>query len=409
MQITLAPTFADTPEGNEAAAIIRRCVHCGFCLATCPTYRVTGNELDSPRGRIYLIKQMLESGAAGPDTQYHLDRCLGCRACETTCPSGVEYHRLADIGRHWLEPHITRTTADGFKRRMLLRLLRNGRLFSALTTVGRLARPLVPALSAAIPSRGNTWRPNWAANERWLVLEGCVQPALAPSINAAAARILGACGVGLTPISGCCGAVSWHLNQTDTALNDMRRLVDLCTEHLAKGAQGIVYTATGCGATVAEFGKLLAHDPFYAEQAAKVSANAVDIATLIHAKLEQLLPMFAPPSDPRLAFQVPCSLQHGLRQWPMLESLLTRLGYLLLPVQDADQCCGSAGTYSVLQPQIARQLRDEKLKNLMAGQPPVIATANIGCQSHLRTGASVPVRHWIELLAERLAPQQAAS
>ncbi|QNM95847.1 glycolate oxidase subunit GlcF [Chitinimonas koreensis] len=402
MQTRIAPPFADSAAGQDAEAILRRCVHCGFCLATCPTYQLTGNELDSPRGRIYLIKQLLEGQPVGAQTRHHLDRCLTCRACETTCPSGVDYHRLADIGRHWLEAQQPRPLAERFRRGLLKRLLRNRPLFAGTVALGRLARPLLPGLTASLPARGNTRRPAAAEGlERWLILEGCVQPSLAPSINAAAARVLAACGIALEPVRGCCGAVAWHLNDAERGRADMRRLVEACAAGLDRGAAGIVSSASGCGATVADYGKLLADEPC-AHSAQRVAAGTRDLAELVSERLDRLLPRLAPPAEPRLAFHAPCSLQHGLRRRPLVERMLERLGYVLLPVADSHLCCGSAGTYSILQPALARQLRNDKLAKLEAGQPPAIATANIGCQTHLQAGTDTPVRHWIELVAERL-------
>ncbi|MDN3575560.1 glycolate oxidase subunit GlcF [Chitinimonas viridis] len=404
MQTQLTAHYISTTEGQEADAILRRCVHCGFCLATCPTYQLSGNELDSPRGRIYLIKQLLEGQPASRSTQQHLDRCLSCRACETTCPSGVAYHRLADIGRHALEAQLGRPLLEGFKRSLLKRVLRNRPLFGGLVMLGRLSRPLLPKRLASIPRLGDTRRPPpRAGRPRWLMLEGCVQPALAPAINAAAARVLAACGIDLQALSGCCGALAWHLNDAADGLADMRRMVAQADHALAQGAAGVVYTASGCGASVVEYGQLLAGDMAHAAAAARVSASALDISDLVLQHLDQLLPQLQPPADPRLVFHAPCSLQHGLHKKTSAEAMLVRLGYVLLPIADANLCCGSAGSYSILQADIASQLRSDKLAKLQAGQPSQIATANIGCQTHLQAGTRTPIRHWIELIAERLS------
>ncbi|MBV8658991.1 MAG: glycolate oxidase subunit GlcF [Burkholderiales bacterium] len=406
MQTRLAPEFLDMPLGQEAESILRRCVHCGFCLSTCPTYRLTGNELDSPRGRIYLIKQLLEGKEAGSETQHHLDRCLGCRACETACPSGVSYHRLADIGRHLLEQQVMRHPLDRVKRAFLLRVLRNRPIMQGVASLGRLARPVVPNWTASLGERTKDTHKPAQDGEPWLLLAGCVQPALLPNVHAATRQVLAACGIKAISLNSCCGALAWHLNASWEGLNDMRQTIDQARVAFANGVAGLIYDATGCGATIAEYGRLLADDPAYATPAAEVAANAYDISTVVARHLDRLLPQLSPPADPRIAFHAPCSLQHGLRRKGEVETLLERLGYLLLPVSDAHQCCGSAGTYSLLQPKLAEQLRTDKLTKLMQGQPPVIATANVGCQCHLQAESPVPVRHWIELIAERLAATQ---
>ncbi|MFN7086583.1 MAG: glycolate oxidase subunit GlcF [Burkholderiales bacterium] len=409
MQTNLADFIKDTPEGREADAILRKCVHCGFCTATCPTYQLLGDELDGPRGRIYLIKQVLEGAPATAKTRLHLDRCLTCRACETTCPSGVHYSRLLDIGRQIVEDRTRRDALESLQRKALRTVIPNPSLFTPLLRLGQLARPLLPAalkrkVPAAAPA-AKTW-PQRSHARTMLVLEGCVQPSLAPDINAAAARVLDRLGITLVraPNAGCCGAVSLHLSAHDEALDYMRRNIDAWWPHLEQGAEAIVMTASGCGVTVKDYGHLLAHDPAYAEKAKRVSALTKDISEVIDAEKDQLRETRGARREAetrRVAFQAPCSLQHGLKMKGRVEALLVDLGFDLVPVADAHLCCGSAGTYSILQPELSQRLLANKIKALTAEAPAEILTANIGCQSHLQTATELRVRHWIEALDER--------
>jgi glycolate oxidase iron-sulfur subunit len=403
MQTRLADFIRDTPEGREAEAILRKCVHCGFCTATCPSYQVLGDDLDSPRGRIYLIKRALEGAPVSAKTQLHLDRCLTCRACETTCPSGVRYGRLVDIGRGFVEARAPRRGFDRLVRRLLASVLIRPRLFKALTGVGRLARPLLPgAVKAKVPGRveppGDWPAPRHA--RKMLVLGGCVQPGLAPSINAAAARVLDRLGISLVeaPRAGCCGALRFHLNYQEEGRDDMRALIDAWWPLVERGeVEAIVMTASGCGATVKEYGHLLAHDPAYRHKAERIAALTKDLAEVI--PIDSLPRGFAAG---RIAFHSPCTLQHGQQIRGAVESHLARAGFELTSVRDGHLCCGSAGTYSLLQPVIATELRSRKLAALTEGAPDTIATANIGCLTHLQSAAPVPVRHWIEALDEVL-------
>jgi glycolate oxidase iron-sulfur subunit len=406
MQTELADFIRDTPAGREAESILRKCVHCGFCTATCPTYQVLGDDLDGPRGRIYLIKRALEGAPVTGKTRLHLDRCLTCRACETTCPSGVQYGRLADIGRAVVEARTSRPVWDRVKRRVLAFALPRTAFFSFALAIGRLARPLLaPTVRSKIPekNRAGTW-PAQRHKRKMLVLAGCVQPALAPSINAAAARVLDRLGISLIEVPGaaCCGAVRFHLNYQEEGLDDMRRLIDAWWPGVERGeVEAIVVTASGCGATVKEYGHLLANDPAYRDKAARISALARDLA--------EVVPLERIPDGKGgrpVAFQSPCTLQHGQRIRGVVEGILARAGYQLTPVADAHLCCGSAGTYSILQPALASELRTRKLASLQAGAPAAIATANIGCLSHLQGGTTTPVRHWIELLDEALSEAQ---
>ncbi|HWI98856.1 MAG TPA: glycolate oxidase subunit GlcF [Burkholderiales bacterium] len=399
MQTRLADFIRDTPEGREAEAILRKCVHCGFCTATCPTYQVLGDDLDSPRGRIYLIKRALEGAPVSAKTQLHLDRCLTCRACETTCPSGVRYGRLVDIGRGVVEARAKRRPSERLVRRLVASVVPRPRLFKLLAGLGRVVRPVLPAaVKAKVP--GPMADPGeWPAPRharKMLALGGCVQPGLAPSINAAAARVLDRIGISLVeaPRAGCCGALRFHLNYQQEGRDDMRALIDAWWPLVERGAvEAIVMTASGCGATVKEYGHLLAHDPAYRDKAARIAGLTKDLAEVI--PVDALPPGIAAG---RIAFHSPCTLQHGQQIRGAVESRLARAGFELTGVRDAHLCCGSAGTYSLLQPAIAGELRGRKLAALSEGQPEQIATANIGCLTHLQGASQVPVRHWIEVL-----------
>ncbi|OGA29266.1 MAG: glycolate oxidase iron-sulfur subunit, partial [Betaproteobacteria bacterium RIFCSPLOWO2_02_FULL_65_24] len=399
MQTSLADFIRDTPEGREADAILRKCVHCGFCLATCPTYQLLGNELDSPRGRIYLIKQVLEGGTPSEKTQLHLDRCLTCRACEITCPSGVEYGRLADIGRGLVEARVPRSARERLKRRLLASIVPYTGRFRALMVLARLARPVLPpSLAGKVPARSpepGAW-PAAKHARKMIVLAGCVQPALSPDINAAAARVLDRAGISLVeaPAAGCCGALRFHLNCQEEGRSDMRALVDAWWPLMESGVEAIVMTASGCGATVREYGHLLAQDAQYAEKAARIGAMTRDLSEIISDEWPRLEPLVERRPE-RVAFQSPCTLQHGQRLQGVVEGLLASAGFELTPVMDSHLCCGSAGTYSLLQPELSEELKRNKLDALHAGAPERILTANIGCQSHLASGARVPVEHWV--------------
>jgi glycolate oxidase iron-sulfur subunit len=410
MQTRLSAALLATPDGREADGILRKCVHCGFCTATCPTYQLLGDELDGPRGRIYLIKEMLEGALPSRSTQLHLDRCLTCRACETTCPSGVRYGRLLDIGRHHIEQIVPRTLRERLLRRVLLAAVPRRKRFAALLALGRTLRPLMPGvLRRSVPAKRHAagWPPP-RHHRRMLVLTGCVQPGIAPDINAAAARVLDRLGIALTEVDdGCCGALAYHLAQAGSAREQMRRNIDAWWPEIKSGAEALVVTASGCGAMIRDYGELLRDDPAYAHKAARVSELFRDISQVVARELAkpgvQLAPTLPAGRGQRVAFHAPCTLQHGLRLRGIVEPLLERAGYTLTAVADAHLCCGSAGSYSLLQPAISRQLKAGRLAALQADTPDVIATANIGCLMHLASGAERPVRHWIELLAQTLA------
>ncbi|MGU7769931.1 glycolate oxidase subunit GlcF [Burkholderia sp. MR1-5-21] len=403
MQTNLSEASKALARADEAEAILRSCVHCGFCNATCPTYQVLGNELDGPRGRIYLIKQMLEGEPVGDTTLQHLDRCLTCRNCETTCPSGVRYHTLLDIGRAQAEKHAKRPARERLLRAGLRHVVPRPATFAALLKAARALRPLMPGtlqgkIPAAVPAAAP--RPPARHARRVLMLEGCVQPSLSPNTNAAAARVLDRLGISVTPApqAGCCGATEYHLNAHDAGLARARRNIDAWWPAIDAGAEAIVLTASGCGAFVKEYGDLLRTDPAYADKARRVSVLARDLAEVIAAEPLDALNVLEAPDARRVAFHCPCTLQHAQRLGGAVERILTRLGFDLTNVADAHLCCGSAGTYSLTQPELATTLRDNKLDALEAARPDLIVTANIGCQTHLNGAGRTPVRHWIELV-----------
>ncbi len=411
MQTNLSAEFRDTREGREADAILRSCVHCGFCTATCPTYQLLGDELDGPRGRIYLIKEVLEGGAVTAATQMHLDRCLTCRNCETTCPSGVRYGRLLDIGRAVVDAKVGRTSAETAQRWALRRTLLSPALFGTAVTLGRVVKGLLPReLAERIPGgeRAGAW-PAPRHARKMIVAEGCVQPALKPAIDAATARVLDR--IGISPLrvagGGCCGALSHHLDAEDEARAIVRRNVDAWHPLLQRGVEAIVVTASGCGVMVKDYGHYLAGDPAYAAKAKQVADAARDPIEVVTAEWKRIAPLIAMDRGAqRVVFHSPCTLQHGMKIRGQVEEILLAIGHSLLPVADGHLCCGSAGTYSVLQPALSGLLRANKLKALEAPRPDVIATANIGCLTHLESGARSPVRHWIELLDARMLDAQ---
>ena len=414
MQTNLAPEFKGTIDGQAAEAILRKCVHCGFCTATCPTYLLLGDELDSPRGRIYLMKQVLEGAPVTRSTQLHLDRCLTCRNCETTCPSGVEYGHLVDIGRQIVEERVQRPLGERLLRGALKEGLTSP-LFGPAMKLGQLVRPLLPAaLKAKVPARSGARAHQWPQREharKVLMLLGCVQPAMAPNINSATARVLDAAGIQtlVADGAGCCGALRTHLNDRDGGLADMRRNIDawwpLVQGLTSQGrVEAIVMNASGCGVTVKDYGHALAHDPDYADKARAVSSLTRDLSELLPDLVPLLKPKLRGIKAQRLAFHPPCTLQHGQQLRGGVQMHLGELGFdVVLAASESHLCCGSAGTYSVLQPVLAKQLRDRKLAQLTALDAQVLISANIGCIQHLQTGTTTPVKHWVEVLDEALA------
>ncbi|NMM26556.1 MAG: glycolate oxidase subunit GlcF [Glaciimonas sp.] len=409
MQTNLADFIKNTREGREADAILRACVHCGFCTATCPTFQLLGDELDGPRGRIYLMKQVLEGKQASAKTQLHLDRCLTCRSCETTCPSGVQYGRLIDIGRKIVDDQVPRPLSQRLLRTVLKEVLPRRWLFTPALKVGQLLRPLLPkALQDKVPQQtqqqpAGLW-PTAVHARKMLLLDGCVQPAMSPNINAATARVFDALGVQLVvaPKAGCCGAIRFHLNDQAGGLDDMRRNIDAWWPLVEAGAEAIVMTASGCGVTVKDYGHLLAADPAYAEKAKRISALTRDVSEILPDFEAALLQKLDGKINKRVAYHPPCTLQHGQQIRGKVEAVLRAAGVDVTLCADSHLCCGSAGTYSVLQPALSYQLRDNKLANLQASAPELIVSGNIGCIAHLQSGTATPVRHWIELIDSAL-------
>jgi len=402
MQTTLAPEYQNTPDGQAAEAILRKCVHCGFCTATCPTYQLLGDELDGPRGRIYLMKQVLEGQAPTRKTQMHLDRCLTCRNCESTCPSGVDYGHLVDIGRKLVDAKVPRPATESIVRWALKEGLPSP-LFGPAMALGQLVRPLLPAsLKNKVPARqdAGVW-PKQTRARKMLMLAGCVQPAMGPNINSATARVLDAAGVQVivAPKAGCCGAVKFHLNDQDGGKAEMRANIDAWWPHVEQGVEALVMNASGCGVTVKEYGHILQEDPAYAAKATRISALTKDLSELLPSLVPSLRGKVQVAGQPALVFHPPCTLQHGQKLKGGVEQHLAELGFSVrIAASESHLCCGSAGTYSVLNPKISYQLRDRKLENLAAQHAEVIISANIGCITHLQSGTDTQVRHWVEVL-----------
>ena len=410
MQTHLAPEFKGTPDGTEAEAILRKCVHCGFCTATCPTYQLLGDELDGPRGRIYLMKQVLEGAPVTRSTQLHLDRCLTCRNCESTCPSGVQYGALLDIGRRIVEQKVERPRGERAVRWLLKEGLTSP-LFAPAMKLGQAVRPLLPeALKGKLPARTTADTHKWPTREhdrKVLMLMGCVQPAMMPNVNSATARVLDAAGIQtlVSDDAGCCGAIRHHLSDHEGGLADMRRNIDAWWPKIVGGTvEAIVMNASGCGATVKDYGHALAHDPEYADKAARVSGLTRDLSELLPDIVPRIRHKVHTPGDGVLAFHPPCTLQHGQQLRGGVEAGLKELGFdVRLAPMDSHLCCGSAGTYSVLQPELSFALRDRKLEQLRPLAPRAIVSANVGCIQHLQSGTALPVRHWVEVLDEAMS------
>ena len=403
MQTAIIHSPDESADMAAADAILRACVHCGFCNATCPTYQLLGSELDGPRGRIYLIKEMLEGKPAGNKTRLHLDRCLTCRSCETTCPSGVQYGRLIDIARLHIEQHAPRPLWQRLLRRTLLGVFPYPARMRVALALGKLTRPLLPVmLRRKLPrARPALPRPQTQHQRRMLVLEGCVQPLTAPATNAAAARVLDKLGISLLSAAeaGCCGAMHQHLAAPAAARDLMRRNIDAWWPHIEQGIEAIVISASGCGAMVKDYAHALKDDTAYAGKASRVSGLARDLSEILHS--EDLRKFSAIGQGKRVACQSSCTLQHAQKLGGVVENILQQCGYTLTPVADGHLCCGAAGTYTLLQPALSQQLLNQKITALQQGEPDLIVTSNIGCQLHLESASKVPVRHWIELLEQQ--------
>lgn len=405
MQTSISPQLLSNPVIAEADAILRTCVHCGFCTATCPTYQLLGSELDNPRGRIYLIKEMLETEQASDKTRLHLDRCLTCRSCETTCPSGVRYGRLIDIGREMVEQLAPRSLYQKLLRKAMLAVIPYTARMSVALALARAFRPLLPAeLRKKIPAKQiptsqiATVTPVTSHTRRMLVLEGCVQPLGTPNTNAAAARVLDRLGISLVSArdTGCCGALNQHLSDSEGARAMMRRNIDAWWPHVETGAEAIVMTASGCGLMVKDYGHALKDDAAYAAKAARISALTRDLSEIL--SRENIDNLAHIGRGKRVAYHSSCTLQHGQQLGGTVEAILRRCSYELTPVADSHLCCGAAGSYTLLQAKLSGQLLENKLAALQNGKPEVIASANVGCQMHLASASDVPVKHWIELL-----------
>lgn len=401
MKTNLIPLYSESAEGRDAQAILRSCVHCGFCTATCPTYQELNDERDGPRGRIYLIKQLLEGAPVTEKTRTHLDRCLSCRSCETTCPSGVEYGHLLDFGRAEVEKKLERPFKQKMMRWSLRKILPYPNRFSVLLKTGQLLRPILPkAIKAKIPPKQQANSP-WPAQRHtrvMLALAGCAQPSTTPQTNLSAARVLDKLGITLVQeaSAGCCGAVSYHLSAHDEGLNFMRRNIDAWWPAIEAGAEAIVMTASGCGAMIQDYGHALRYDTAYAEKAKKISEMTKDISEILIA--EDLTQLAGERRSGKVAVHCPCTLQHAMKQGYAVDQILQRAGFELSKTKDKHLCCGSAGTYSILQPLMSQKLLSNKLTALTVDEPERIVTSNIGCQLHLQTQSKVPVQHWIELL-----------
>ena len=399
MQTTLSNKVRESRHAEAIESILRKCVHCGFCNATCPTYQLRGDELDGPRGRIYQMKQYFEGEPANVEMLKHLDRCLTCRSCETTCPSGVQYSHLLEIGKEMIETDLPRSTFDRWRRTAIVRFINSGWLFATMLRIGQSLSGFMPAaLRESVPARQQRVARRGGQHERKvLMLAGCVQPTLAPNTNDCAVNLLDRLGIEVIelPANRCCGAAALHTSAPDMALEQARQLIDDCWPYVEAGVEAFVVTASGCGVSVRDYARLLADDPAYADKAARVSSLYCDLVEMVEANLDSLA---GTADGRRVAVHTPCTLQHGLGLNQRVEKVLSAAGYELCRVEDAHLCCGSAGTYSMLQPALSGRLRRNKQRALGVDRPDIIATANIGCQLQIAQGNRTPVVHWIELL-----------
>lgn len=406
MQTFISNDLINTADGQEANRILRSCVHCGFCTAACPTYRLLGDELDGPRGRIYLIKGLLEGEVTTGKTRLHLDRCLTCRACETYCPSGVEYGHLLDIGRKQLELKTRRNLVNRLQRYVLRQVLPYRKRFTWLLYLGKCVRPVLPERLKLVIPRRHVKRPAMARQHarKMVLFRGCVQPGLSPQTNISATRILGKLGIEALTVENetCCGALDFHMTEIDSAQKFMKRNIDTWWPLVEAGIEAIVSTASGCGVMLKDYAYILRDDPEYSAKAEKISSLVMDISEIIFREDLEMLKRQISANSKKIVFQNPCTLQHGQKLPDSTENVLRQLGFDLLPVPDGHLCCGSAGVYSIFQKKISGLLLRQKIDNLLAGKPDVITTANIGCQIHLQKASAVPVKHWIVLVDEVL-------
>ncbi|HEY2051269.1 MAG TPA: glycolate oxidase subunit GlcF [Caulobacteraceae bacterium] len=408
MRAKIAGPLADTASGALAEQVLRACVHCGMCNATCPTYELTGDELDGPRGRIYLMKQVLEGEPASRLTQTHLDRCLTCRACETTCPSGVGYHALYDVAKPLVNAQAPRPWGERLVRWAIRFACIDPRRLSVLMAIGRKVRFALPA---ALRGKLAAPRPPGPAptrrhGRRMTLLGGCVQAAAAPSINAANRRVFDTVGIELaeSPRAGCCGALCFHTGAVEEGRAFARRNIDAWCAELDAGAEAIIANASGCAAFVRDYPGILADDLVYEPRARRVAEAVRDPVEILLAEPPEAV---RAPKEPRVAVHPPCTLRNGPALADAPARLLGALGFEPQPIRDAHMCCGSAGAYSLLQPKIAEALREKKIEALTGAEPQAILTANIGCMMHLAEASTVPVRHWIEAVDEVVSGQTA--
>jgi glycolate oxidase iron-sulfur subunit len=419
MQTSFSLAQLADPQNYTSEKILRACVHCGFCTATCPTYVLLGDELDSPRGRIYLIKEMLEhERPATADVVKHIDRCLSCLACMTTCPSGVHYMHLVDHAREHIEKTYKRPLLDRAMRGLLARVLPDPALFRLAVVAGLIARPLAPVLQALglkrmaamlrltprhklappVERTGKVYAAQGERRGRVALLSGCINPVLAPATNEAAIRLLNRNGIEVVVAAGeaCCGSLTHHMGREAQALAMARNNIDAWMREIdGAGLDAILITVSGCGTTVKDYGFMLRGDSDYAVKAARISQLTKDITEYL-ATLD--LPAGAPPRPLAVAYHAACSLQHGQKVTQAPKDLLCKFGFVVKDVPEGHLCCGSAGTYNILQPALAERLRDRKIANIERLQPDVIAAGNIGCITQIAAGTAIPVVHTVELL-----------